>query len=162
MLRSAVSPKTIRSFRATPARMVWADCSGDWAPWGGPPTPFQIAVATVPGVAEVTMDILVPQFIAQGEGQPVQRGLGGGIHRLIGHRVESDAGNDVHDRPAALGAHDRQHRADAIQGSVKIQGKRLLPVGVCLLIELPAEAGPGVVEQLRMMDRKSIRLHRQG
>jgi hypothetical protein len=40
---------------ATPARIVRADCSGVCAPGGGSTPPaFQIAVAVVPGVADIT------------------------------------------------------------------------------------------------------------
>ena len=101
MTASPSSPKTSRSFFATPLRIVLADCSGDWAP-GGASRPAQIAVTVVPGVAEVETDVLVPQLVAEGEGQPVQGGLSGGVHRLLGHRVERDAGYDVDNVPAVL------------------------------------------------------------
>ena len=51
---SASSPRTKRSFFATPARIVWADFSGVCALEGAyVPLADQIAVAVVPGVADV-------------------------------------------------------------------------------------------------------------
>ena len=95
----------------------------------------QIAVATVPGVADVRRMFSSQQLVPEGEGQTVQSGLGSGIHRLLGHRIECDSGYDVDNVPAALRPHDRQDGADTVDRPVEIQSERFLPVTIGPLVK---------------------------
>ena len=145
---SSWSPSTSRSFFATPARMVCADCSADCARGGG----RHAACLPDPGRRHARRrrrhaDVLVPQLVAEGERQRVQRRLGGGIHRLLRHGRECDAGDDVDDLPAALLAHDRQDGADTVERPVEVQREGLLPVPVGQFFEVPSKAGARIVEQ---------------
>ena len=49
--------------------------------------------------------------------------------------------------PAALFAHGRQHGPDAIERAIEVDREGFRPILVRQLVESPAEAGAGVVEQ---------------
>ena len=140
------SPKTNRSFLVTRRGWSAANCSSGSAGkrLHSPSFPDRHGYCT--GRRRCHTNFLIPRLLVERETKALSA-ASGRIHRLIGHRDESDAGDDVDKVPVALLAHARQHGADAVKQPIKIQSELLLPILIRQFVERPAQASTGIIEK---------------